>query len=172
MAEFNSNPSTDAENANGTNPSQEEMARGPFVVHLQYLKDLSLENPNPLAHLTDSKEVRPEISINVQVNARHLNEQLFEVVLDVNADAKRGDEKMFICQVQYAGLISVTQQLEEPVVRDLLLEEVPQLLFPFVRNIVADATRDTGFPPLLLQPVDFKALNTAQKEKQKDAPVH
>lgn len=172
MAEFNPNAPTGAENANGTNPSQEEGARGPFVVHLQYLKDLSLENPNPLAHLTDSKGVRPEISINVQVNARHLNEQLFEVVLEVNADAKRGDEKMFICQVQYAGLISVTQKMEEPMIRDLLLEEVPQLLFPFVRNIVADATRDTGFPPLMLQPVDFKALNKAQKGKQKDAPVH
>lgn len=170
MSEFNPDAST--ENSKGDRLSQEEGARGPFVIHLQYLKDLSLENPNPLAHLTDSKEVRPEISINVQVNARHLNEQLFEAVLEVSADAKRGNEKMFVCQVQYAGLISVTQQLEESTVRDLLLEEVPQLLFPFVRNIVADATRDTGFPPLMLQPVDFKALNKAQKEKRKDEPVH
>lgn len=172
MADFNQDTPAGGEHFSGSSASQEEGARGPFVVHLQYLKDLSLENPNPLAHLTDSKEIRPEISINVQVNARHLNEHLFEAVLEVNADAKRGEEKMFICQVQYAGLISITQQLEESAIRDLLLEEVPQLLFPFVRNIVADATRDTGFPPLMLQPVDFKALNKAQKERKQGEPVH
>lgn len=165
MAEFDQDTSK-------TNEA-EEGARGPFLVHLQYLKDLSLENPNPLKHLTDQKEVRPEISINVQVNARHLTEQMFEVVLEVNADAKRGEDKMFICQVQYAGLISLTRPIEEEAeVRDLLLEEVPQLLFPFARNIIADATRDTGFPPLMLQPVDFKALNKAQKEKKQAEQVH
>ncbi|GHS93546.1 protein-export protein SecB [Alphaproteobacteria bacterium] len=140
----------------------------PFVLHLQYLKDLSLENPTPLLHLTDGQDVKPEISINVQVNARHLTERMFEVILEINADAKRGDSKMFICQVQYAGLVALQENLEEDRVRTILLEDVPALLFPFARNVVADATRETGLPPLLLQPVDFAALNTAQKEKNEE----
>lgn len=144
-------------------------SQSPFTIHFQYLKDLSLENPNPLTHLTDTKEVKPEININVQVNARHLTDQMFEVILEINADAKRGDEKMFICQVQYAGLVSLNEKFEEDVIRNILLEKCPEFLFPFVRNIVADATRETGFPPLMLQPVDFKALNQAQKEKQSES---
>lgn len=137
-----------------------------FVVHFQYLKDLSLENPNPLAHLTDQKDVKPEISINVQVNARHLADKMFEVVLEINVDAKRGGDKMFICQVQYAGLMSLREDLQEDQVRNVLLENCPEYLFPFARNVVADATRETGFPPLMLQPVDFKSLNKKQQQKQ------
>lgn len=138
-----------------------------FVVHFQYLKDLSMENPNPLAHLTDKNEVKPEISINVQVNARHLAEKMFEVVLAVNVDAKRGSDKMFICQVQYAGLMSLREDLKDDEIRNVLLENCPEFLFPFARNVVADATRETGFPPLMLQPVDFKALNKQQNSKDK-----
>ena len=143
----------------------------PFVVHFQYLKDLSMENPNPLAHLTDNKDTKPEISINVQVNARHLAERMFEVVLEINADAKRGTDKMFLCQVQYAGLFSLREDIPEAQFRDILLENCPELLFPFARNIVADATRETGFPPLMLQPVDFKSLNKSQNNPQSNGAV-
>ncbi len=143
----------------------------PFVFHFQYLKDLSLENPNPLAHLTDKREVKPEISINVQVNARHLTEHMFEVVLEITADAKRGEDKMFICQVQYAGLVSLREDIQEPQIRNILLEDCPEFLFPFARNVVADATRETGFPPLMLQPVNFKALNKSQQQKQGPQPT-
>jgi preprotein translocase subunit SecB len=146
-----------------------------FIIHLQYLKDLSLENPNPLVHLTDAQDAKPEIGINVQVNARHLTEKMFEVVLEVNADAKRGQDKMFICQVQYAALVSLNTELKEDQFRDVLLENCPEFLFPFVRNVVADSTRETGFPPLFLQPVDFKALNQAQKQRgdnDSSEPIH
>lgn len=139
----------------------------PFTIHIQYLKDLSFENPNPLGHLTDSSEAKPEISINVQVNARHLTDRMFEVVLEINADAKRNNEDMFICQVQYAALVSLNNEKEdEDKVRNIVLEDCPQFLFPFARNVVADVTRESGFPPLMLQPVDFVALNKAQKESQ------
>jgi preprotein translocase subunit SecB len=136
----------------------------PFLVHIQYLKDLSLENPNPLAHLTDQQETKPEISINIQVNAKHLTEKMFEVVLEINADAKRGEDKMFVCQVQYAALITINDTVDNEHVRSVLLEKCPEFIFPFARNVVADATRETGFMPLLLQPVDFSALNKAQQE--------
>jgi preprotein translocase subunit SecB len=139
-----------------------------FTIPVQYLVDLSLENPKPLAHLSSTTEDKPEISINVQVNARHLTERMFEVVLDINAKATRGNDPMFICQVKYAGLIAMSDGVEESRFKDILLEDCPEFLFPFARNIVADATRETGFPPLMLQPVDFKAMNRAQKEKAED----
>lgn len=142
----------------------------PFTIHMQYLKDLSFENPNPLAHLTDTTEAKPEISINVQVNARHLTDRMFEVVLEVSADATRRQEKMFICQVQYAALVSMQNEKEEDaVVRKIVLEDCPQFLFPFARNIVADVTRESGFPALMLQPVDFVALNKAQQQNPEHA---
>lgn len=139
----------------------------PFTIHIQYLKDLSFENPNPLSHLTDTTEAKPEININVQVNARHLTDRMFEVVLEISADAKRNKEQMFICQVQYAALVSLQNEHEtDETIRSIVLEDCPHFLFPFARNIVADVTRDSGFPPLMLQPVDFVALNKAQSHSQ------
>ncbi|MDR1907732.1 MAG: protein-export chaperone SecB [Holosporales bacterium] len=144
-----------------------------FTIPIQYLVDLSLENPKPLSHLTSTSEDKPEISINVQVNARHLTERMFEVVLDINAKATRGSDTMFICQVKYAGLISLSDKVEESQIKDVLLEDCPEFLFPFARNIVADATRETGFPPLMLQPVDFKAMNRGPKDESETPPhVH
>lgn len=134
-----------------------------FTIHLQYLKDLSFENPNTLAHLTDKNEIKPDININVQVNAKHLSESMFEVVLEVSAEAKRAKDIMFICQVQYAALVSLEgEKKEDAEVRKILLEDCPQLLFPFARNVISETTRDSGFPPLLLQPVDFVKLNKSQ----------
>ncbi|MDR2464587.1 MAG: protein-export chaperone SecB [Holosporales bacterium] len=144
-----------------------------FTIPFQYLVDLSLENPNPLLHITSTSSDKPEISINVQVNARHLTERMFEVVLDVNANATRGKDKMFICQVKYAGIIAIDEKVEEGQYRNILLENCPAFLFPFARNIVATATLDTGFPPLLLQPVDFKELNKTKGEaKEVDQQIH
>jgi preprotein translocase subunit SecB len=75
---------------------------------------------------------------------------------------------MFICKVQYAALISLRIEQRDNVeaVRKVLLEDCPCIIFPFARNIISDATRDSGFPPLLLQPVDFVALNRAQNVKK------
>jgi preprotein translocase subunit SecB len=161
---------------NVTNESNPEQT-SPFVIHVQYLKDLSFENPNPLAHLTDKEEHKPEISINVQVNAKHLADNMFEVLLEINANTQRAKEVMFICQVQYAALVSlqVPENSEDSVLRKILLEDCPQIIFPFARNIIADTTRDSGFPPLLLQPVNFAALNQSQQNKPPETgnePIH
>ncbi|MDR1597797.1 MAG: protein-export chaperone SecB [Holosporales bacterium] len=142
--------------ADNTNPVENNSL---FTIPVQYLVDLSLENPKPLVHLTSTSEDKPEISINVQVNARHLTERMFEVILDINSKATRGADTMFICQVKYGGLIAIGEQVEESQIKNILLESCPEFLFPFVRNIIADATRETGFPALMLQPVDFKAMN-------------
>jgi preprotein translocase subunit SecB len=138
-----------------------------FLVHLQFLKDLSFENPNPLGYVIDQSSDKPDLNLNVQVNARLMTGGMFEVVLEINVDAKLRGEIMFICQIQYAAVVSLrVDQSDDENARKILLEDCPQVLFPFARDIIAHTTMNSGFQPLLLQPVDFSKLN---KEQSKDS---
>lgn len=128
----------------------------------QYVKDLSFENPNAPGSLQEMADKKPEISVNVQVNARSLGNEGYEVSLNISVVAKVEKKTAFLAELDYAGLFGVRgvadQQLEQ-----LLLVECPRLMFPFARRILSDATRDGGFPPLLLDPMDFGQLYQQQK---------
>lgn len=125
-------------------------------VIVQYLKDLSFESPTAPKSLVPS-DTRPEIEVGVDVQARQMGASEFEVILSINATAKRADETVFIAECIYAGLFSL-RNLPQEMLEPVLLVECPRILFPFARRVVADATRDGGFPPLMLDPVDFVAL--------------
>jgi preprotein translocase subunit SecB len=131
-----------------------------LVVNAQYVKDLSFENPRAPASLMATKEP-PQIDVNVNVDARGLQPGIYEVSLTIRADAKLGGEPAFITELVYAGIFTLANAPED-VLRPVLLIECPRLLFPFARRIVADATRDGGFPPLFLNPIDFVALYRRQ----------
>jgi preprotein translocase subunit SecB len=122
----------------------------------QYIKDLSFENPNAPRSLRPSDKA-PKLDVNVNVNARPQSEAEFEIELKLDAKAVRGDETLFIAEVSYAGLFQIRNVPQEHM-HPLLLIECPRLLFPFARQILADATRQGGFPPLMIDPVDFAAL--------------
>ena len=125
-------------------------------IQTQYVKDLSFENPTG-ANRSAEAERSPQITINVQVEARRQSETEFEVVLQITAHAQHEGKPVFLVELSYAGLftfIGIPQDAMQPA----LLIECPRLLFPFARRIVADVTRDGGFPPLLLAPIDFLAL--------------
>ena len=126
----------------------------------QYVKDLSFENPNAPASL--QTEGQPQIDVNVGVNARRANETMFEVELKISATAKAGDMTSFVVDVLYAGLFGL-QHVPEEALEPFLIIEAPRILFPFARRIIADATRDGGFPPLMLDPIDFHALYMSQR---------
>ena len=117
----------------------------------QYIKDLSFENPGAPKSL-GPREKAPEININVNVNANPLSESEFDVVLTMNAQAKSGDAVVF-----YGGVFRVANFPQEHML-PLLFIECPRMLFPFARQIVADATRNGGFPPLLIDPIDFAQM--------------
>ena len=139
-----------------------------LFINAQYLKDLSFENPNPLDAFTKAGE-KPDIKVNVNTAARKLPDNAFEVILDIKTEAKKKDKISFIAEVSYAGIFTlnkVPQEHEKP----LLLIEAPRMLFPFARNVLAETTRDGGYPPLMLNPIDFAALyqKNEEKEKQKD----
>lgn len=122
----------------------------------QYIKDLSFENPGAPRSLRPS-EVAPKLDVNVNVNARPQSDTEFEIELKLEAKATRGKEALFLAEVNYAGLFQIRNVPQEHM-HPLLLIECPRLLFPFARQIIADATRQGGFPPLMIDPVDFAAL--------------
>ena len=123
----------------------------------QYIKDLSFENPNAPASLSQGGEGSPELNVNVNVNAKRLSETDAEVELKLEAVARRGTQPLFVTEVTYAGVFQL-QNVPAENLQPLMLIECPRLLFPFARQILADATRQGGFPPLLIDPVDFAAL--------------
>ncbi len=154
-------------------PAQEGQEDKQVSINTQYIKDLSFENPGAPATLQIGS--RPKIDISVDVQAKSIAEEAFEVALNISAKATRqeadeqgnpvGDvQTLFMLELTYGGVFTIkglSQQELEPA----LLIFCPSLLFPYVRRIVSDATRDGGFPPLMLDPIDFARLY-AQRQQQ------
>ena len=138
----------------------------PVTIHAQYIKDLSFENPTPVASFTNENNVQPNISVGIQAKAENLGGRNFEVILDIRIDATREKTPLFVTELSYAGIITLADSVDEADAGALLMIEAPRLLFPFARNILADVTRDGGFPPLMLVPVDFAALYEQQKNQE------
>jgi len=136
----------------------------PLTVKAQYIKDLSFENPRAPASF-QTMQGPPSIEVTVNVGAQHLAEQDYEVTLAIIVSAKMQNEPLFMVELSYCGVVTLGQVPAEHM-RPLLLIEAPRLLFPFARNIVADATREGGFPPLLLQPIDFVELYRRELTQQ------
>ncbi|MEQ1753554.1 MAG: protein-export chaperone SecB [Micropepsaceae bacterium] len=129
----------------------------------QYVKDLSFENPAAPMSLQGQK---PALEVGVDVQARGLGVDQYEVLVRIRADAKSANQTVFVCEVTYAGVFMLKNITPENV-QPVLLIECPRQLFPFARRVVADLTRDGGFPPLLLDPIDFMTLYRAQAAQQK-----
>jgi len=133
-------------------------------IHGQYIKDLSFEVPGAPQVFFETNGESPDISLQVDVNATPVGENAFEVVLRLRSEAKSGDKTLFIAELDYAGVFSL--QVPEEHLGPCLLIECPRLLFPYARAIIGELTRDSGFPPLALQPLDFVALYRARLEHQ------
>jgi len=139
----------------------------------QYVKDLSFENPN-IAKLLKEPGDNPNIKITVNVSSSKAGTDLFESSIDFNAQASNKHGVIYELELVYAGLFTL-KNVPEKTLHPFLLINCPSILFPFLRRIVADITREGGFPPLLLDPIDFAALfMRRQKElaeqQGKDAP--
>jgi preprotein translocase subunit SecB len=121
----------------------------------QYIKDLSFENPNAPRSMTMGQQ--PQIGIQINVNAKPLSDTDIEVTLKLEGKAEAKDNLLFGFELEYAGVFRV-QNVPPDAMNAVVLIECPRLLFPFAREIVANTVRNGGFPPLLLDPVDFVAL--------------
>lgn len=158
----------------------------PLVVNIQYVKDLSFEVPGAPQVFTQLR-AQPQVNINLDVQARRIEEgpNLFEVMLVIRAEAQEpastgngaGNGQgatpgptLFVAELTYAGVFTLSG-LPDNAIEPVLLVECPRILFPFARNILSDVTRDGGFPPVLLQPIDFVALWQARRAQTQTAQV-
>ena len=127
-----------------------------ILVHAQYIKDLSFENPNAPQILMEGT-TQPDVEISVNVGAQLIDENQYEVTLNLAAKASSGETTLFLVDLSYAGLVT-PEGADNDEINPLVMIEAPRLLFPFARAIISDATRDGGFMPLNIQPVDFVAV--------------
>jgi preprotein translocase subunit SecB len=141
-------------NGNGTPPAE---APAPQLnVLVQYTKDLSFENPNAPRSLGPQQQ-QPAINIQINVGANGVADNDYEVTLSIEGKAEIGDMVLFNFELAYAGVFRI-QNVPQENLHPVVMIECPRLLFPFAREIIATAVRDGGFPPLLLDPVDFVGL--------------
>ncbi|HEY2070515.1 MAG TPA: protein-export chaperone SecB [Rhizomicrobium sp.] len=120
----------------------------------QYIKDLSFENPGAPFNLQD----RPQIELGVDLQAKRLDPQHFEVELKLRVSAKAEDKTVFIIELVYGGMFMVHGEPPEDFLQQVLLIDAPSLMFPFARRVIADVVRDGGMPPLMIEPINFAAL--------------
>jgi preprotein translocase subunit SecB len=145
--------------ANGSNGGQAQETAPPPELHVlaQYIKDLSFENPNAPQSLISINNQQPKIDIQINVNATPLGNTDFEVVLHVEGKATQEGTLAFGIDLSFAGVFRL-QNVPQDSIRPAVMIECPRILFPFAREIIATAVRNGGFPPLLLDPVDFVGL--------------
>lgn len=141
---------------------------GPVLNSLiQYIKDFSFENPRAPQSL-GPQEKGPQISLQVNVSATPLTETDFESVLALEGKADINGDTLFAFELTYAGVFRL-QNVPKEHIHSVVMIEFPRLLFPFARQIVADAVRNGGFPPLYIDPVDFNALYRQRVESEQAA---
>ena len=133
----------------------------------QYMKDFSFENPNAPQSLAPQQQ-QPDINIAVNVNARNLGPNDFEVELHLDAKATGEGKVVFAAELLYAGIFRL-ENFPQNVLHAAVLIECPRMLFPFARQIMAEATRNGGFPPLMLDPIDFATMYQRRMAQQNQA---
>ena len=159
-------------NGNGAGTNAPPQGQAALTAMVQFTKDFSFENPNAPRSL-GPQEKPPNISVNVNVNAKQLADTDFEVNIMLEGSAGEGANTLFKFEIDYAGifrLVNIPAEQQHPIV----MIECPRLLFPFARQIIAEAVRGGGFPPLYLDPIDFAALyqtRMAEVAKEAGAPT-
>ena len=145
-----------------TNKKNEQL-----TVNVQYIKDLSFESPNS-PEVLSRKDDTPSINVNINVYAKPLKGNIYDVSLSINGKAERKDFKVFEIELIYAGVFTLPNiKLNDEEIKRKILIEAPQLLFPFARSIISNVTRDGGFMPLIIQPMDFELLYKSRKIEKK-----
>ncbi|HWE74186.1 MAG TPA: protein-export chaperone SecB [Stellaceae bacterium] len=148
--------------------------RRQLALNAQYVKDLSFENPRaPQSLLQPPPGVAPDLQVGVDVKAQGLAADVYEVVMLLKVEAKVQNEVIFVAELSYGAVVSLINTTPEDVPIALMVE-TPRLLFPYARNIISEVTRDGGFTPLLLSPIDFVDIyrrRIAEQQQQGGAPV-
>mgnify|MGYP003384389647 CR=1 FL=1 len=157
MADEEGNVTSENLSAGGANGAD----TGPQIGMLnQYIKDMSVENPNAPHGFNWTSQPQVDVQVNIQVNG--INEEVSEVIMTLSVKAATDDGVQFNVELDYATLFGL-RNVEPDQAHAFLFGEAPRLMFPFARRVIADAIRDTGFPPFVLEPIDFNQLYLQQR---------
>ncbi|MBN9505600.1 MAG: protein-export chaperone SecB [Altererythrobacter sp.] len=154
----------DSDTANGGNGADTLPVAGLLS---QYVKDLSVENPRAPESLQWTEQ--PAIDVQFNIGSRKINDEVNEIELKVGVTAKAGQGTAYIVELAYCGLVGMRNMTDEQK-HAFTYAEAPRILFPFARRVLADAVRDAGFAPLLLDPIDFNGLYIQQLQQQQQQP--
>jgi len=149
----------DQQPATGGNGSGDTGSEPQVSILAQYIKDLSVDNPS--SPQVSQWQVQPTLDVQFNINVEKLADDVHEVALKIDVSARSDNGVHFVVELSYGGLFGL-RNVPEEALPPFLLAEAPRLLFPFARQIIADAVTNTGFPPLLLDPIDFTAAYIAQ----------
>jgi preprotein translocase subunit SecB len=153
---------TDIDVGAGLPETEDAALQGPGIrILAQFVRDLSFESPRAPESLRGGV-AQPQIDLGVEMNARGRDDGFFEVDLKLSGKATREDGPVFVVELLYGGVFQITGVSAEDI-EPVLLIECPRYMFPFARRIIADVTSDGGFPPFLLDPIDFAGVYAARK---------
>jgi preprotein translocase subunit SecB len=153
---------TDTQTTGDASQAQNGQDGGPGIhILAQFVRDFSFENPNAPESLR-ATDGQPNIEMNVEMSARSREDGLFEVDLKLSAKAVRGETAIFVVELVFGGLFAIEGVPAEDL-EPVLLIECPRFLFPFARRLIADVTAEGGYPPFLIDPIDFAGVYAARK---------
>lgn len=144
-------------------PAPQPTTKPAIYLRAQYIKDLSFENPRAPASLFALKE-SPQMEVSVNLGAQKLDENVFEVAVQISCRAVADKTTVFLVDLVYGGVIEMSNVPDE-LIEPTLFVQGAQLIYPFARRVVADVTRDGGFPPVALEPLDFAGMYAEQRQK-------
>lgn len=137
-------------------------------IRAQYVKDLSFENPHAPQSLFSANQ-RPAINVGIDLKGQKLQDDVYEVLVMISARAVVENNSAFLVELTYGGIFQITDVPEEHIER-ILMVDAPFILFPYLRRIISDVTRDGGFPPLMLDPIDFNQLYMQNQQRATATP--
>ncbi len=143
---------------------EQESNQYPFRINDQYVKDLSFENPNYLMKYGESSK-DPEIGVSLENSVAKIDDEHFEVTLNVKAKSDIADKSVFVIEIAYGALVTVAKDLDKEVLESILMVHCPFLMFPHIRQLIENITSAGGFPPLRLDPIDFASLYMSKKKE-------
>jgi preprotein translocase subunit SecB len=161
MTDASTAQSNGKSNGNG---SADSSANRSFLLQQLYVKDLSFESPNTPKIFQESS-IEPETELNIRNSHSAIGDNLFEVVLHISVHAKKGDQTIFLTEIDQAGLFLISGYSTDQC-NMLLGTQCPSTLFPFAREAISSLVGKGGFPPLILQPINFDALYAQAREQQ------
>lgn len=151
-------------NGSGAAATADQQLKVQAKIVNQYIKDLSFENPNIRKLITNPGD-QPNVKLEIQVNGSRVDRDLYESAIEFKAVASNNIGTIYVLEVVYAGLLRI-ESIPENALEPFLLISGPSMLFPFLRRLVADTTREGGYPPLMLDPVDFAGLYMSRQQER------